>query len=586
MGGQFTRVQQDCSFYPAFLIQELSELLFPLFIRTYLHLVSDRKIDQAKQFFNDIGTQHSFFTLSDDEIARFRALTHEQLSTAPYDKRDDLIYKWIKYKYRVRMGAPVRELLEQKLSAMEPAFREVVNETVSIKMTKQTTTQLGRSQRGWGRLSVELPTVDEDSRDTVHPTLKDDHRWVSNPEHFVTCAEKMEEVLTEEAEEEEEEDDTKALQPPRRRHEFRAPDMPRVRMPMAVQERILAMVNHADHVSANSLPSICQFTALNVGPTSSMTISRFGDLAMVGSRRGVISVWDLNHPRDAAPSANRYTLVGHSSMVTSLSLSADNALLLSSDAEGAVRMWLAGSSGFRGQVARREGCKCPVWSVSWSPYGLYYVTGSHNGTATLWNCERAAPCMHFTGHLSDVNDATIHTSGDIVVTAGADATARMFDTRVGSNSCHLYTLSPHTEAAVKVRASPDGRVLATADMNGLVMIWDTRMGRLLATLNGHTAAVKDLDFSRSGTLLSTVAVDGVRLWDMTTLRSLARVPCTASFPQYEPEDEETAPALPFSTNSVPELHLSVYPTKQPLLATRFTYSDVLIAGGVFTGQTE
>jgi WD40 repeat protein len=65
--------------------------------------------------------------------------------------------------------------------------------------------------------------------------------------------------------------------------------------------------------------------------------------------------------------------------------------------------------------------------------------------------------------------------------------------------------------------SPDGMRVITADDDNLARIWDTRTGRRLLDLDGHTSSVNDARFSPDGQFAVTISSDGTsRVWDAET----------------------------------------------------------------------
>jgi eukaryotic-like serine/threonine-protein kinase len=77
-------------------------------------------------------------------------------------------------------------------------------------------------------------------------------------------------------------------------------------------------------------------------------------------------------------------------------------------------------------------------------------------------------------------------------------------------------LRPTTAAApLALAASPDGRRLASAHADGLVLLWHTTTWKELLALRGHTTPVAALAFSPDGRRLASGGADGsVRLWDV------------------------------------------------------------------------
>jgi sugar lactone lactonase YvrE len=67
--------------------------------------------------------------------------------------------------------------------------------------------------------------------------------------------------------------------------------------------------------------------------------------------------------------------------------------------------------------------------------------------------------------------------------------------------------------------SPDGRVLATGGVDGVVRLWDVASGELLRSLEGHTTQISGLAFSPDGSILASTSVyrdHNILIWDPAT----------------------------------------------------------------------
>ncbi|HEY7308480.1 MAG TPA: protein kinase [Gemmataceae bacterium] len=78
-----------------------------------------------------------------------------------------------------------------------------------------------------------------------------------------------------------------------------------------------------------------------------------------------------------------------------------------------------------------------------------------------------------------------------------------------------------TEQSINLAFCPDGKLLASANEWGNVMLWDVTQGKEAQRLRGHWGPVLALAFTRDGKTLATGSEDRtVRLWDVRTGRAL------------------------------------------------------------------
>lgn len=113
----------------------------------------------------------------------------------------------------------------------------------------------------------------------------------------------------------------------------------------------------------------------------------------------------------------------------------------------------------------------------------------------------------------------------LLLSAEANQAYRTFDAR----SSLLTTLlsSPeiasffrfHQGAVNSVAFSPNSQILASADQEGVIALWDVATGQLLGQpLTGHRGPISSLAFSNNGLILASAGNDQtIRLWDLSDL---------------------------------------------------------------------
>jgi transcription initiation factor TFIID subunit 5 len=307
-----------------------------------------------------------------------------------------------------------------------------------------------------------------------------------------------------------------------------------------------------------ALPSICAYTYHDAD--DGLTCSQFSsDLSLMaaGFEESYVQVWSLKgeplrglkndfnasqirdrkaldrHREDTVRSTRK--LIGHSGPVYSVSFdpirgsAAPPRHLLSASADSTVRLWSLDT--FTALVSYR-GHSQPIWSVEWSPLGLYFATASADRSARLWSTERVNPLRLYAGHLSDVDCLNFHPNSLYLATGSSDKTCRLWDVQRGA-CVRLFT--GHQSAVSCVKMSPDGRYLASAGAGNApslasagddcsISIWDLGSGRRIKKMWGHTAPVLAMDFSVDGGMLVSSGADcQVRCWDVRGAGGMRKV---------------------------------------------------------------
>lgn len=125
-----------------------------------------------------------------------------------------------------------------------------------------------------------------------------------------------------------------------------------------------------------------------------------------------------------------------------------------------------------------------------------------------------------TGHKDDVWLVRYSADGARLLSASIDGSCRVWDTRTGKL---LATLPAGTDGqSASASFSQDGRRVATGSLDGAVFIWDADTGMLKARLTDHhPSSASDVALSPDGRFVAAAAGDAAYIWGMETERLLS-----------------------------------------------------------------
>ena len=214
----------------------------------------------------------------------------------------------------------------------------------------------------------------------------------------------------------------------------------------------------------------------------------------------------------------------------------ERALVFSPDgqylaAAGTIGIWIFDVYTFR-ELALFSGHTSQITSLAFSPDGATLASGSHDGTAIVWDVTTGENLVRITVDENRVHvySVAISPDGSLLATAyhnfvKFDEFTVRFDHRVRlwevSTGEHIATLEEHDHVVYTVAFSPDGTSLASGSHDGTVMLWDPATGQATATLR-HENGVHALSFSPDGAMLATAGeTDGIlNLWDLATRQKI------------------------------------------------------------------
>ncbi len=259
------------------------------------------------------------------------------------------------------------------------------------------------------------------------------------------------------------------------------------------------------------------------GPVAAVDFDPAGALLATAGADGLVLVWDL------ASGQAVQTLAGHSTGtvgglpagVTGVDFSPDGALLATGGVDGSVRIWNPASGE---QLALFiSNTENAVNAVQFSPDGrllasLNWSEGvDDTGSAKIWDVETGKEWFTLDGLPSILfglafspDNARVAVSGFRIGSGqGFVQVWNLPGTDQGPAAGYfLQEYTGHTNVVLGIAFSPGGDRIASASLDGTLIVWDVKTGEQLLTLQGSEAGITDVVFLPDGRTLAGTNADG------------------------------------------------------------------------------
>jgi len=219
------------------------------------------------------------------------------------------------------------------------------------------------------------------------------------------------------------------------------------------------------------------FARIGKGIVTSIALAPSDKLLAVGSYAGVF-VYRTDTSTELWSAAT-------TTIVNDLAWSANQTVLAAGLQDGSVILW-DGKTG--AQLDRLSENNDNITAVAWSPDGNRLASSSGSGRVSIW--DRQTGQEQLTVNFSPgVIDLAWSPSKALLALSTGDGDIEVLDAITGKQMHHLIGVNETDQGDIPwtgrvfVSWSPDGRLLASVDTNGIAFIWDAESGAKLSTLD-------------------------------------------------------------------------------------------------------
>ena len=136
--------------------------------------------------------------------------------------------------------------------------------------------------------------------------------------------------------------------------------------------------------------------------------------------------------------------------------------------------------------------------------------GGKSGKVVIWKVETGERIATVGNEFDQVLAADVSADQQFVALGGPAKLVKIYATKDGRL---IHSIKKHTDWVTAISYSPDGKLLASADRNGGVIVWEAAKGKEFNVLAGHKAAVTGLSFM-TGVVASGSEDATIKLWDV------------------------------------------------------------------------
>jgi WD40 repeat protein len=145
------------------------------------------------------------------------------------------------------------------------------------------------------------------------------------------------------------------------------------------------------------------------------------DLYVFTSHGKFLKMWEVDTHAEAR------NFVGHSELISSLSLSADGKILLSTSRDGSTRLWDVGTGLMIRKLVNEGATHVGLFSAD----GKSVYTAGSDRLIRQWDSNTSKVLRVFEGHKSDISTLRLHPNGKMLISYSVDGSTKFWDLQSG-----------------------------------------------------------------------------------------------------------------------------------------------------------
>jgi WD40 repeat protein len=212
-------------------------------------------------------------------------------------------------------------------------------------------------------------------------------------------------------------------------------------------------------------------------------------------------------------------LKGHGSIVNTLAFSPDSRRLITGASDNAAILWDADTQRLQHRLVGHTDI---IHAVGFTPDGARAITGSNDTTLRLWNVSDGRMLAEMRGHKGKIwNAIGVRQSDGMIASADHEGEIRLWDGRTGA---FIKTLAHHRNSVGHVSFTKDGRyVVAGTGYQAMagnfdVRVWEVANGKEVVNYKQHRDVVVASMLAPDGAVVATGGGDKyqIQVWDPRT----------------------------------------------------------------------